>query len=156
MLGVIMLPPASVLAAEFAGLSRSFKSFREPLLRSVREVMAPSLRRNFEVGGRPPWEPLADQTIDRKSLAPHRAGFVGAPLIRTGALMQAAGQINLWKIDKEAAEATGGPAYGIIHQEGWEFGPAREWAIIQPEDANKIEDVFQRWIDERLRGAGFR
>jgi phage gpG-like protein len=157
-------PHPIILAAAFEKFGMDIRSFRVPLERSVREVLSPSLKENFEQGGRPPWIPLSDITIAEKA----RKGVSNPSkiLVRSGALATKAGQINLWTIDGPAGEAyvnqntMGTVFYGVYHQGGMATGadqpgyPAREWAVIQPEDMNNIEEIFFEWIEERALRAG--
>jgi len=157
-------PEPVILAASFETFGLDIRSFREPLLRSVRQVLAPSLKKNFDVGGRPAWIPLSDITIAEKSRK--GASDPSAPLIRSGKLRRKAGQINFWHIDGVAGEASISPErlgdviYGAYHQFGTAESadqpgfPAREWALIQTEDANDIEEIFFEWIEERALRAG--
>jgi phage gpG-like protein len=157
-------PEPIILAAAFETFGLNIKSYREPLDRSVRQVLAPSLKKNFEAGGRPPWIPLSDITIQEKSRK--GASRPSDPLVRTGALARKAGQINLWTINGPAGEAfinqsaLGDAWYGALHQEGMAEGadeagfPARPWAVIQEEDANEIEEIFFTWIEEEALKAG--
>src|SRR6266700_5966860 len=147
---IVFEPPAEIVAAAFFAFSIDIRSFHEPLKRSVQRVMAPSLQHNFEVGGRPPWPELAEGTINQKS-------GNDQILVNTGLLAQVAGQLNLWTIDMESASIQSMPRaeYGMYHQEGTSHMPQREWAVIQPEDIESIDDVFGLWFEERLVAAGF-
>lgn len=155
-------PEPVILAAQFFELSHMIKSFKVPLERSVREVIAPSISRNFAEGGRPAWQPLANSTVSVKSFM--GATNPSAPLIFSGKLKRVAGQYNLWNINGPEGEASisqeklGEVWYGIVHQNGAEtrFGPipAREWAVFQEEDADKIEEIFWEWLGERMVASG--
>lgn len=157
-------PHPFVVAAAFEKFGMDIRSFRVPLERSVKRVLAPSLARNFEEGGRPPWIPLSDITIKEK--ARKGSATPSTILVRSGALKRKAGQINFWTINGPAGEAYINPAtlgpvfYGVYHQFGMASGadepgyPARPWALIQEEDANEIEEIFFDWIEERARAAG--
>lgn len=111
-------PAPVVLAADITRFARNLEDFRIPLGRSVRQVMSPSFVKNFDLGGRPPWEPLADFTIEMR----REQGFGSGPvLVRSGALKAAAGSPNIWSINEKAAIIQGLPAnvwYGMVHQEG--------------------------------------
>ena len=115
-------PTPFILAAQFQVLGLNVKSFHEPLKRSVQQVMAPSIRKNFEVEGRPAWAPLTDTTNRLRSYY----GFTPAhPILgRTGRLKRIAGQLNVWNIDREQAYAQGLPGawYGMMHQLGYAAG----------------------------------
>lgn len=146
-------PLPSIVASSFNTLGANVKSMREPLHRAVKQVMTTSIRTNFEQGGRPQWEPLSSFTMNRKK----RGGSL--PLTRSGQLKRKASQINAWKITREDATMQDTTGYGLYHQEGWTTpdgvgAPARPWAMIQPEDANDIEEIFFDWIEERMAQAG--
>jgi phage virion morphogenesis protein len=134
-------------------LAHDFESFREPLKRAIREVLAPSFRKNFDVGGRPTWRPLEQSTVETRA----RYNKGKKILVESGALQRAAGQQNIWEVQANSANITGLPAkvsYGIVHQLGYQDRsgvsvPARPFLVIQAEDAQHIEDVFVRWIRER-------
>lgn len=112
-------PSPFIIAAAFEKFGMDIRSFRVPLERSVRQVLAPSLRQNFEEGGRPPWIPLSDITIQEK--ARKGAKEPSKILVRSGKLAKKAGQINLWKINGPAGEASISPDtmadvfYGVYH-----------------------------------------
>jgi len=153
-------PDLKFMAESFDVLGVNVKSFREPLTRAVRQVMTKSLQQNFDVGGRPTWQPLIDSTRQRKQ----KLGYSNRTLIATGALRRVAGQINLWKINRtEAAMQLPQKVwYGVMHQTGWTpqterdalsdliGGPARPWAVFQREDIGDIEEIFFEWIEERI------
>jgi phage gpG-like protein len=139
-------PLPTIVAAEYDTLGGLVKSFEEPLKRSVREVMAPSLGTNFNVGGRPSWQPLANTTVLIKG--------GGRTLIRTGALAGSAADPSIWDISSDQAAINSVPQdYGLMHQTGTRRMPAREWAVIQDEDAVKVEEVFDEWLLEEIEAA---
>lgn len=148
-----LLPPASFIDANFKALGLDIRSFREPLKRSIQQVVAPSIQENFDVGGRPQWEPLADKTLEDKA----RLGYPPDTLVRTGKLRRVAGQLNAWTLTSDDATMTqlSGVDYGEFHQDGTRFMPAREFAIIQdPEDVDAIHRVFEEWLVERFVAKG--
>lgn len=143
-------PPITLLANGFDTMGTSVKSFKEPLTRSVREVINPSIATNFAVGGRPPWTPLSPLTVFKKGHA--------TILIESGRLAKVAPQMKSWSIDGIAGEArldSVSAPYGVYHQNGFynvrtgTFVPAREWAVIQEQDAEKVEEIFWEWLEER-------
>lgn len=168
-------PSVGILARKVDKLGASIRSFKEPLKRAVKDVMIPSIRRNFDEGGRPAWEPLAPATIENR-------GGDTAPLVRTGLLRRTMGYINIWHIDGEKAMITDLPDsiwYGKVHQAGMGATrevvriknpltgkytesvsgniagiPARPFVVMQDEDVDDIEEIFDDWIDERVRAAG--
>lgn len=151
-------PLPALMADQFDTLGVNVRSYREPLKRSIQEVLAPSFVRNFDTAGRGAWQPLVDATIKHKK----SKGQPSSPLIATGKLRRVAGQFNLWTIDgpKGEAKIDGLPShvsYGINHQLGWtpkgmgavEVDP-RPWAVVHKDDADDIEEVFFKWIEERI------
>lgn len=164
-------PSVGISAKKLDKLGLDIRSFRVPLHRSVKQVMVPSIRMNFDSGGRPPWEPLTAFTIKRKN-------GNSRPLIRTGALRRVASQINIWTITNSMALVADLPQsvwYGKVHQAGYGGGyegffdevigkqvnlgeagaiPPRPFIVLQPEDVTKIEMVFAEWLDERIAAAG--
>jgi phage gpG-like protein len=143
-------PKLSVLAGGFFMLSEDMKvrSLREPLKRSIQQVVAPAFAANFAAEGRPSWEPLADATVMKKK---------GAGILdESGKLRRKVTQLNAWTFDGLRGEAyvsnldSLGVGYGYVHQEGAGRTPARPWAMITPQEADKVEEVFGRWIDERV------
>jgi phage gpG-like protein len=151
-----MFPTAAVLVKDFDNLGLDIRSYNEPLKRSVQQVMAPSFQKNFDVGGRPPWEPLSDVTLEQKQ----RYGYGGEGiLVRTGLLKKVVGQLNIWTIDRETAQLDEWGAaradYGVDLHEGTATIPARPFLVMQAEDIDGITQVFDTWIGERLIAHGF-
>jgi phage virion morphogenesis protein len=142
------LPPLEILEALLEAASREMQDFSKPLRRSVYEVIAPSIRQNFDAGGRPAWEPLSEATAAMR-------GASGPILDRTGALKESASSPGLWEISQTDALLPGLPIwYGYIHQEGFEGSgrahaiPARPFVMYQEEDVVKIEEIFMTWLAE--------
>lgn len=146
-------PSPHLLAAELDLIASDIKSFREPLKRAIQKVMAPSFKKNFDLGGRPPWQELQDDTILQKSYY----GASSGTLVKSGLLQKVAQQLNLWKIGSEEAMIQEMPraAYGAVHQEGSANVPQREWAVVQEEDVDAIEEIFADWLSERLMSRGW-
>lgn len=137
-----LLPSAAFIAAAFQDLGFSLNDTRSPLQQIVDEVMAPSIATNFEVGGRPGWEPLSPATIKTGG---------GQILVRTGALAGAASSPGSWSVGDDAAQLDGvGIDYAYFHQYGTSKMPAREWAVIQPEDEARMEELFGDWVDSKI------
>jgi phage gpG-like protein len=158
-----MIPTPLILIRDFDKLGLDIRSFRVPLERSVREVLSPSLQENFLVGGRPTWAELSGYTIEKKERYFPTSAY--SPLVASGKLERVAGQLNLWTINGPAGEAYIGKLpdrvwYGVPQQEGFVGGnnattPARPWALIQPDDIPRVEEIFEQWLDERLVANGF-
>lgn len=168
-------PSVGIAAGRINKLGADIRSFREPLSAAVKEVVIPSIRTNFDVGGRPAWEPLDQDTLKKRSVAGQGEG----PLNRTGALKRGASQFNNWRITTTTAVMTNIPDrvwYGRIHQAGAERGasggwvqkglkmvyegqmsdeggwslPARPFVMLQEEDEVKIFEIFNAWLESRV------
>lgn len=122
-------------------LERDLNDFREPLQISLELVIIPSIRKNFQVGGRPKWQPLSE---------PYRSYRLPRPiLVQTGALRAAATTIANWRVDHDSAEMIGvdSAPYAGYHQTGTRIMPARPFAMYQPEDVDQIAQIFEIWVD---------
>lgn len=146
-------PSIGLSARRMETFGIGIKSFREPLKRSIQQVLAPSFRKNFEAQGRPvSWEPLAEYSKERR-------GSSEPILERSGLLKRTIQQFNIWTVDQEKAAIVDLPSkiwYGKLQQAGHAgLGdsapmPARPFVLIQdPEDYDAIEEVFFRWLQER-------
>jgi phage gpG-like protein len=148
-LEITMIPGAALMRAAFEGLGMAISKFDDPLRDCIEKVMAPSIRTNFDVGGRPPWEPDEPQTNIHRALKGERGG---GPLVVTGALRGAASSVGAWSFSTESAELTSTEVpYGIFHQEGTATIPARPWGVVQPEDEDAMAEVFASWIERKAR-----
>jgi phage gpG-like protein len=149
-------PSVGLSAKRIDKLGMDIRSFREPLKRSIQRVLAPSFKANFRAGGRPErWQPLADETVELR-------GSSTPILVRSGRLMKTIQQFNIWSINETQAAITDLPEkiwYGKVQQGGLVKGgkidaagniPARPFVLIQGEDYDKIERVFQDWFVERM------
>lgn len=163
-------PSLAIIAGQIDKLGLDIRSFRVPLKRAVQQVVIPSIRKNFDTGGRPPWQPLAPQTIQRKGSS--------AKLVDTGSLRRNMGFLSIWTITRDYAVIQDLPQriwYGKVHQAGnggsskalkvvgtgaksqqqsvniSEGGiPARPFVMLTSADERKIESVFRHWLDERI------
>lgn len=150
-------PSIGITARHIDKLGADIRSFREPLKRSIQQVLAPSFRTNFEAGGRPEkWAPLSEFAVEMR-------GNDRPILVRSGRLKKTIQQFNIWTVDREKAAILDLPQkiwYGKIHQAGYgKRGtgqsaaagiPARPFVMIQEEDFPKIERVFELWLAERV------
>jgi phage gpG-like protein len=150
-------PSIGLSAKRIDKLGMDIRSFREPLKRSIQQVMAPSFKMNFRVGGRPEhWQPLSEAAVEMR-------GSATPVLIRSGRLMRTIQQFNIWSINETSAAITNLPDkiwYGKIQQAGLVRGgraaaagniPARPFVLVQdPQDYDAIEKVFERWFIERM------
>jgi phage gpG-like protein len=155
--GIDFIPPLAIEIGAIERFGLDIRSFREPLKRSVQQVMAPSFAANFEAAGRPEgWQPLTDMTLQVKSNAGSRYP-PEQPLQRSGLLMKTVQQLNIWTITRDNATIEQLPEsvwYGAVQQAGINSGraqiPSRPFLMFQDEDFDKIQGVFDRWLAERI------
>lgn len=117
---VTFSPTLGIVAARIDKLGLDIRSFKEPLTRAIRQVMVPSIKKNFQDQGRPSWDSLSDATIKMRSSAGYGAGPI---LNRSGLLARTAAQINIWDITQTNAvirDLPGKVWYGKVHQGGYE------------------------------------
>jgi len=108
-------PSLGLVATDVEKLALEIENMREPITRSIVQVMIPSIARNFAVEGRPPWEPLADYTKQVR-------GNAGPILNRTGKLKRGVTKLHIWKIKDNSATIVELPQeiwYGAVHQSGY-------------------------------------
>jgi phage gpG-like protein len=148
---VEQIPSSRIVGASFGAIARGFRTYRVPLTESVRQVGVKAIDENFRVGGRPPWEPHAEETSIRRD----REGTLGREpqdiLIESGRLWGDAVRLARWTITGDEAYISNLPGrswYGVLHQTGTRHMPARPWGEMTTEDVDKIEDVFGKWRDK--------
>lgn len=113
-MGWSISPSIGLVAKDIDKLGLALKDFREPITRSIKRVMIPSIRKNFDVGGRPAWDALAEYTVKVR-------GDDGPILVRSGKLKHGATQFSIWTITDTSASVRSLPNsiwYGAIHQAG--------------------------------------
>jgi phage gpG-like protein len=114
-MGWALTPSIGLVAKDIDRMGLAIQSFREPIVKSIKEVVIPSIRKNFREEGRPDaWEPLAEYTVKVR-------GNTGPILTRTGQLKRGATQFNIWSISDTSATVKKLPDsvwYGAIHQAG--------------------------------------
>lgn len=139
---------AFILAADLDRLGFDIRSFKEPLTKSVKQVIIPSIRENFDSGGRPEWDQLAASTIATRL----RQGYgIWPPLTKTGALKKKATVFANWTISRDSAIMKEPKIkYAKYHQSGTSKMPQRAFAMIQDEDEDDIETIFRIWLEERI------
>jgi phage gpG-like protein len=143
-------PTIGIAASRIDKLGLDIRSFREPLQKSVQLVIAPSIVKNFDVGGRPRWAPLSEDTLEVR----RRFGFSStAPLIRTGALRRTMGQLNIWTITPTSAIIGGLPQkvwYGAIHQSGLS---RRSMGALTKKHGGDARKAFEEMADSTVSAA---
>ena len=129
---------------------------RDLLQQAVDEVARPAIAHQFQVAGTPPWEELAEATVERKG---H-----DRPLVDTGRGQDAATDRARWLVTRDRAEYRGDsfPAATwtmALHQHGRDEHdvnfPGRPFVRLQPEDERALDRVGLEWLDGNLRRAGF-
>jgi len=86
---------AAVYAGMIDRLGMQFRSFKDPLNKSLNRVIIPSIYANFAAQGRPSWKPLTRGTIQDRL----RKGYARGPILqRTGRLKRGATRKNIWDI----------------------------------------------------------
>jgi phage gpG-like protein len=135
-------PAPGIVAKDIDRLGLDIRSFREPLVKAIRLVVMPSIRKNFERGGRPePWPPLATYTISVR-------GNAWPILVRSGALKRVASSFAIWTIGETSASIRSLPSkvwYGNLHQEG--YGSIGQIARKQLGPRAAKQDVEARMIE---------
>lgn len=140
---------AFILAADLDQLGFNIRSFKEPLTKAVRQVIIPSIRKNFESGGRPEWQDLAASTIASRL----QQGYgIWPPLTKSGALKKKATAFGIWTINRDSAIMQEPRIkYAGFHQSGTSRMPQRAFATIQDEDEDNVETIFRIWLEERIQ-----
>lgn len=115
-----MTPSIGIVAKDIDRMALALSSYEEPLKRSIITVMIPSIRKNFEQGGRPEkWEKLAPYTLQVKGQLGIPDGDL--PLHRYGKLKRGATKFSIWDIGRTSATVRKLPDdiwYGALHQSG--------------------------------------
>lgn len=113
-------------------------------LQIIGETVTASVQRNFELGGRPGWQPLAPATLAKK-----RGGSILVDKGFAGGLL---GSIH-WEVADNVIYVGTDKIYAAIHQFGGQAGrnhkvtiPAREFLMIQDEDIDEILELLQEFI----------
>jgi phage gpG-like protein len=110
-------PSIGILARDINKFGIDIRSYRQPLIRAIKQVMIPSFRQNFQEEGRPPWEPMSEATEMIREIE----GSTGPLLDRSGKLKRVAQQQNIWTVTRESASIQDLPQrvwYGKLHQDG--------------------------------------
>ncbi len=137
------------MARDLAGTNR----MRQPLLDSAKEVLIPSFNKNFQVGGRPRWEPsvpISTYRIEKKAS--------GSPTLWvTGKMKKAATRMARFKVLENKMTYGYFPPtvwYAMVHDSDVLATrakiPTRPFALIQPEDVDDITRIFMRWYESMV------
>lgn len=139
---------------DLAQINARLSSFKTPLDRAVRQVMAPAIQTNFVTQGHGSWAPLAWQTMYDKD----RLGYPPDMLVRTGTMKRKATQIGLWNVSGHEAsyDPSALPPYSVYHIEGTRVMPQRDFTEMRDAEADAVVNVFDVWIGElAVRYLGF-
>jgi phage gpG-like protein len=146
------IPSVGIVAASYFAFAGKAKMYREPLTRAVKDVMIPSIQKNFDSEGRPAWASLDADTIFRKS-----EEFADMRILHrtrgAGALSYAATRQARWKITSTWAAFTNLPPskwYGIVHQTGGSRSATTSGGSLEERIARGIAEgpgaSFHDWI----------
>jgi phage gpG-like protein len=162
-MGIEIRPMPLILVGQFGAFAESVRTFRVPLERSVKQVVIPSIRENFDVSGRPAWPGLSAFTEARRTYLGFGAGVGAEILVRKGKLKRSATAFARWSFDKQTAwvgnDFPQDAWYGPAQQNGFVGGygaetPSRPFMLIQDQDQPKIEAIFIKWFEERAVATG--
>jgi phage virion morphogenesis protein len=113
-----------------------------PLMKNIGEIALASVQENFEVGGRPKWQPLAPATIKAKG---HSKPLVASGVLKSVVMKATANQVTVG-VQPAAKD------YAAIQHFGGKAGrggkvtiPARPFMLLQNEDLQEIEELVQTW-----------
>lgn len=139
--GAEFFADAAQVQAAIELLGDRLDDFREPLQISLDLVILPSVAQNFAAQGRPRWAALSPNTVLYRPPGPI--------LQVTGALFHATQNRSNWVSTKDSVAMIGidEVQYAPYHQFGTRKMPARPHVMYQPEDIEKIVQVFEIWID---------
>lgn len=139
-----------MIGRDLSVLAKGFRTFRQPLTHAVDTVMQQHIIEQFEEGGKPPWEPHAESTEERRSRQGTLGGYPQDLLIETGTLFDAATKRARWTITGDEAYFSNLPSrasYGFYHLTGTGNMPARPFIQLTDRDIDDVEGVFGKWVD---------
>jgi phage virion morphogenesis protein len=128
-----------------------------PVLAVIGEIGLTSIKRNFEVGGRPrKWKRLAPSTVKDRI----RVGkWPGQILVRSGVAGGLLGSLH-YKARPKGVDLVADKIYAAIHHFGGKTGrghkthiPARAFMLLQKEDVREIKETVSDYIAGRGAGA---
>jgi phage gpG-like protein len=148
--GITFEPTVGIAAGRIALLGLKLGDFREPLEMAIKRVVIPSIQQNFQVGGRPEWEPLADFTLKRREAD----GSGQQPLVRSGHLQKTMARYDIWTVTKTMGILADLPQevwYGKVQQAGFEGSGVGRKVKVKGRSARRVlEDI----TDAALAGEG--
>ncbi len=138
------------LSRDLAGTNR----MREPLQEIAKEVLAPSIDKNFKVGGRPKrWK----QSSPVSTYRTQKKGEDEPTLWVTGKMKRAASALKRFKVRENTLTYGYFPPtlwYAMVHDSASSSTraniPHRPFALIQPDDVPKMERILMDWVEKRV------
>jgi phage gpG-like protein len=126
---------------KLALMKADLANFNEPLRNSATYIEG-AIGRRFRAA---PWQGLAPSTIKRH---PHRAG--GKPLNDTGALRMSVTSGAKKDISSNILRYGfgSGIVYAAAHNFGYKQIPQRQFLYLEPQDEQRIQQIFEDYIDE--------
>jgi len=149
-IGVELYPQLMALSVDMSELARAEQDFRLPLEKALMEVILPSIKENFNVGGRPPWKPLAKTTVSNR-------GSATPILVDSGTLQSKATSKSIWQVTKDDVHVQNldeQVSYASYIQGGTRNMVARQFIMIQDQDFDAIERIFSDWWEDLIRTKG--
>jgi phage gpG-like protein len=126
-------------------VAANVKNFKPALTIIAGTVIAPSVRQNFESGGRPQWAPLAATTVEKK--ARQGAANPSKILVHSGAMAEAAANSKAYQITNDTLKAAPfATRYWIYHQVGTGHVPQRVMMSLQAADRTKVNTIFANYM----------
>lgn len=146
---VTAIPDLSLIVGSLTRFAGSLRSLKEPLERSVNEVIIPRIKENFasESDAGEGWDQLKPATVRQRGSA--------HPILQdSGKLLRVATSKHIWEIDGQAGTAQitslPGVEYGFLHDTGTSIMAARPFANITEGDIAEIREIFEEFLQDRI------
>ena len=144
-----------MFSGDLADLSRDLagtNSMKQPLLDIAKEVLAPSIDKNFKVGGRPSrWAAVSPISAYRDLHGD------GPPLWVTGKMKRAASALARFKVSENTMNYGYFPPslwFAMVHDSASVSAraniPHRPFALIQADDIPKMGDILMDWVERQV------
>lgn len=156
----------NLLADDLRDVGKEFSSRGglRSLMEEIRdEVIIPSIRKNFEVGGRPRWEPLSPATVGGSKAAfieSAASGIIGGRLpfdtsarrLRRSAYAKARFSIrdNVMEYGNWPSTRWFGPVHNLPELAERANIPARPFTLFQREDMTAIQEITGDWVERQV------
>jgi phage gpG-like protein len=136
-------------------LARRLGDMTEPLTKSVKDVIIPTIGYSFFSNGYGTWAPL-NQEWKTYKLSVSQANYL--TLQFTQKLYKQATRNSIWRISKTQADMSALDVrvpYAKYHQTGTRTMPKREFAALQTKDVNNIVVIFDDWLRKQMYSKDF-